>query len=240
VPLPHYGVVIGTLESFTRDPQHDFGAWYHGHVTLATSGGTWQSALDVDAPQSVGVSYRVVEGLHSSDLGPVAGLGDGFHALAASPTSGALDYVRSPILRDGPLVHLVRRTLGRPAQPSDGRPRFGPDRADRLLARIPWSSSQPWISSNGDNALDALAPLLTAATRIHLFGERYEDGTNGVHDVHDNQGDPAGSQWYAGDGIWQDGGVACQSPGDNVAIWQVRFNTQSLDTDNQGHPAGTP
>jgi uncharacterized protein YukJ len=26
-----------------------------------------------------------------------------------------------------------------------------------------------------------------------------------------NQGDPAGSQWYASNGTWQDGAVACQS-----------------------------
>ena len=51
MPLSHYGVAIGTLQSFTRDPQHQYGSWY----------------------------------------------------------SGALDYVRSPSLRDGLVVAWLRR-----------------------------------------------------------------------------------------------------------------------------------
>lgn len=38
MPLDHYGVAVGTLVSFTRDAQHDFGSWYHGHVTLNAGG----------------------------------------------------------------------------------------------------------------------------------------------------------------------------------------------------------
>ncbi len=269
MPLPHYGVVIGVLESFTRDPQHDFGSWYHGHIALGTSGGTWQSALDVDAPQAVGVSYRVVEGLWLADLGPVGALGDGFHELTHSSSSGALDYLRAPALRDGLLARGLRRAVlarrvpvawqapppdvGLPggADPGDyGSPPFGPDPIDSLLERwlglkerIPTDSldrirrrSFPWISSNGDNALDALEPHVHGASRIYIFGERYERGAQGVHDVHMNQGDPAGSQWYPTNGTWQDGAVACQGQDGGVAIWQLRFNTQSLHTDGQGHP----
>jgi Uncharacterized conserved protein (DUF2278) len=269
VPLPHYGVAIGTLQSFTRDPQHHYGSWYHGHITLNTSSGAWASALDVDAPQAVGVAYRLVTDLGISDLGPVAGLGDGFHELQHVAGSGALDYVRSHALRDGLVIRWARRSLfarstppGWTPPPADiglaggpdprdfPPPPFEPDVVDSLLQNllrfrrlIPiralpyfrWRSF-PWIDSTGDNALDALAPHLNAAQRIYVFGERYTDGTNGVHDVHMNQGDPAGSQWYASNGIWQDGGVACQGPGDHVVIWQLRFNTQSLNTDNQGHP----
>jgi Uncharacterized conserved protein (DUF2278) len=271
VPLHHYGVVIGTLQAFTRDPQHSFGRWYHGHIALDTPGGTWQSALDVDAPQAVGVAYRLVADLAASDLGPVADLAPGFHELGHSAGSGALDYVRSPALRDGAIVRRLRALLASsapegwtPPPPDVGLPGgpppgeyppapFGPDRVDSMLetvlrlshrlpielfARIPrarWRSF-PWIESNGDNALDALAPHLDAAQRIYIFGERFEDGTNGVHDVHMNQGDPAGSQWYSSNGIWQDGGVACQGAAGNVVIWQVRFKTQSLNTDDQGHP----
>ena len=272
VPLPHYGVAIGTLQAFTRDPQHSFGRWYHGHVALDTPAGTWQSALDVDAPQAVGVAYRLVDDLTASDLGPVAGLAPGFHELAHSASSGALDYVRSHALRDGLVVRWVRALLfassapagWTPPPPDVGLPGgsppdeyppapFGPDPIDSLLAtvlrlsrripievfaRIPrtrWRSF-PWIESNGDNALDALGPHLEAAQRIYIFGERFRDGTNGIHDVHMNQGDPAGSQWYDSNGIWQDGGVACQAADGNVVIWQVRFKTQSLSTDAQGHP----
>jgi hypothetical protein len=252
MPLPHYGVAIGRLVSFTRDPRHDFGSWYHGHVTLATAAGTWESALDVDAPQAVGVSYRVVRGLGVADLGRVAALPEGFHALTHDPGSGALDYQRSPALQDRPLVRLLRRVEPRrsaagwtPPPPGIGEPGgpdpraylpapFGPGPVDRLLQRV--RRGHPWISSNGDNALDALSPHLNAAQLIYLFGERYEHGGNGVHDVHMNQGDAAGTQWYDSDGAWQDGAVACRRPSGEVVIWQVRFNAQRLPTDDRGHP----
>lgn len=269
MPLPNYGVVIGSLVDFTRDSQHDFGVWYHGHITLKANGVHWQSALDVDAPQSVGVAYRLVTGLSGSDLGPVSALQDGWTPLAHTPTSGALDYVRSASLRDGLVVRTLRSVffarsappgwtpppanIGLPGGPQGddwGRPPFGPDPIDsalekhlRFTHKIPikllplqrWHSF-PWIDSSGDNALDALQPYLNSAKRIYIFGEHYEDGGNGVHDVHLNQGDPPDSQWFDSDGTWQDGAVACQKDDGTVAIWQVRFKTQSLKTDDNGHP----
>ena len=269
MPLPHYGVAIGTFVDFSRDPQHNFGSWYHGHVTVDAAGAQWQSALDVDAPAAVGVAYRLVTGRTHADLGPVGSLGPGWNELSHASTSGALDYIRSPVLQNGLIVRTLRRTVFRPQVPESWRPPppnigmpggpdpgewdeppFQPDRLDSLLGwliqhqnleailallRRRWRSF-PWIDSSGDNALDALEPHLHSASRIYLFGERYEDGTNGVHDVHMNQGDPAGSQWYTSNGTWQDGAVACESPNGEVVIWQVRFKTQSLHTDDNGHP----
>lgn len=250
-PLPHYGVAIGSLISFTRDPQHHFGSWYHGHVTLDAGGVRWESALDVAAPETVGVAYRLVTGLTVADLGPVGALAAGWHELAHTPASGALDYVRSPALRDGEVVRRARQALIRRQSPPSGvdprggRPApFGPTAVDALLRRaeplrglVPLGRrSFPWLDSNGDDALDALAPHLHAASRIHLFGDRYDRGRNGVHEVHMNQGDPAGSDWFESNGTWQDGAVACQQPSGAVAIWQVRFKTQKLTTDDRGHP----
>lgn len=269
MPLPNYGVAIGSLVSFTRDPEHNFGSWYHGHIKLDANGTQWESALDVDAPQAVGVAYRLVTGLNSGSLGPVATLPVGWTSLTPAPTSGALDYVRSVSLRDGPVVRGLRKAffarsapagwrpppadLGLPGGPTGGdwdEPPFEPDPIDsalekylhylhkvpsRFLPRPFWLSS-PWVDSSGDNALDALQPYLNSAARIYIYGEHYEDGGNGVHDVHLNQGDPVGSQWFDTDGIWQDGAVACQKSDGSVVIWQVRFKTQSLSTDANGHP----
>jgi len=196
----------------------------------------------------------------------VGALSDGFHELAHTSSSGALDYLRAPTLRDGLLVSRLRRAIlsrrvpagwqapppdvGLPggADPGDyGPPPFGPDPIDSLLERwlgvkeriptdaidrVRWRSF-PWISSNGDNALDALEPHVRNASRIYIFGERYQHDAKGVHDIHMNQGDPAGSQWYFTSGTWQDGAVACQGQDGRVAIWQLRFNTQSLHTDDQ-------
>ncbi|HKG38465.1 MAG TPA: DUF2278 family protein [Conexibacter sp.] len=272
MPLDHYGVAIGTLVSFTRDSQHRFGSWYHGHVTLNAGGVRWESALDVDAPASVGVAYRLVTDLTLADLGPVGTFAEGWHELARTPASGALDYVRSSRLLDGWVFRWLRRAAVRrqasvawqppPAdvgQPGGTDPApfppapFGPTRVDDLLRQLerwrtrPWLRwidtlplfrwrSFPWVQSSGDNALDALDPHLRAASRIYLFGQRYRDGGNGVHDVHMNQGDPAGSQWWDDNATWQDGAVACQHADGSVVVWQVRFNTQRVPTDDQGHP----
>lgn len=256
MPLPSYGVAIGTFRDFNRDPSHNFGQWYHGHLFLDTPEGVYQAALDVDAPASVGVAYRLVDDLRGADVATVRALADGFHPLASVASSGALDYARSPQLRDriwfewvSALAKKLHQALGRP-QP--GSPSFGPDASDSLaelvqrlrrqLERDSWASGLrvhlryfPWIASDGDNALDVLDPYLRAASRIYVFGQKFDTGL-GVHDVHANQGDPAGSQWYSTDGIWQDGAVMCERADGSVVVWQIKFNTQTLSTDNAGHP----
>jgi hypothetical protein len=260
MPLAHYGVVVGTLVRFYRDPPDDFGRWYHGHVEVQTPDGLWTSALDVDTPTGVGVSYRVSARLATTALGPVATLPAGFHELARTPASGAIDYLRSPFLRDRILVIDLPRQLGLPrtpqplpsprvagAPPASPPPMAVPERlleglrrliqalGVRLPVRIPLRL-RPWLRSDGDNALKALEAELTGARKVYVFGERFRDGGRGVHDVHQNQGDPAGSQWWAINGIWQDGAVGVERPDGTLFFWQVRFNSQATRTDEQGHP----
>jgi hypothetical protein len=199
VPLPRYCVVVGTPERFTRDPPDDFGHWYHGHLRVGTPDGAYESALDVDTPSGVGVSFRVSHRLDPAVLGPVASLDDGQHLLGSSPESGALDYGRTGFLQDAGDAGEIRL----------------------------------WQPSTGDNALSVLETAVAGATRVFLFGDGYATG-RGVHDVHQNQGDPEGSQWYASDGIWQDGGVGLLHD-DGLFVWQVRFNSQRLPTDDAGH-----
>ena len=278
VPLPQYGVAIGTYVSFVRDPQDQYGRWYHGHLTIDTPDGQFQSALDVDTPSGVGVSYRVSRSLAKSDLGIVASLPGGWHPLGSDSVSGALDYLRSPMFQDVlwrlpvPQVEIPRRPSPVPdpgplaveaetPAPDEGGPGPAPAetpapppeaaaRLSRIMdyerlpllvrrnveAMIPWLPFlRPWIPSTGDNALSALEAELPAS-RIYLFGDHYETGL-GVHDVHMNQGDPLGSQWWATDGIWQDGAVCLERSDGTIFVWQVKFNSQSFKTDASGHPA---
>jgi len=232
MPLDHgYGVAIGTFVSFTRDDPDDFGHWYHGKLRISTPAGQYEAALDVDTPSGVGVSYRVVDDLTTARIPQVAALANGFHMLAQTSTSGALDYVRSPILRDGWVIVRLRRVFRL----------WKPSWLDLLLGGLrrlfDWSirwRSFPWISSNGDNALNVLEAALPTATRIYMFGEPFTTGL-GVHNVHQNQGDPPGPH-QAENAIWQDGGVVMQYADGKVTVWQVKFNTQSLHTDDNGLP----
>jgi uncharacterized protein YukJ len=95
---------------------------------------------------------------------------------------------------------------------------------------------RPWLRSDGNNALTALEAELIANRKVYLFGERFTTG-QGVHNVHQNQGDPAGSQWWSENGIWQDGAVGVLREDATLFFWQVRFNSQATRTDNAGHPA---
>lgn len=243
MPLDHgCGVAIGTFASFTREDPSSFGTWYHGKLRIDTPAGQYESALDVDTPSGVGVSYRVVDDLTTADVAAVAALPGGFTPLASTPTSGALDYVRSPMLQDGWVVRRLRWWVGALKARWNEQP-WGPSPldvvVDRLhgwlgrLWRLRWRSF-PWVSSDGDNALDVLEALLPTAVRIYIFGEPFTTGL-GVHNVHMNQGDPPGPHQDE-NAIWQDGAVMLERADGSVAVWQVKFNTQSLHTGDDGLP----
>lgn len=99
-----------------------------------------------------------------------------------------------------------------------------------------------WILQTGQNLIQAMQYLLTGTTRISIFGAAYNPGQKGVHDVHMNQGDPPGSEFAQLDAIWQDGGVIFQydGPQPHIAVLQIKFETQTMRTDSQGHPRPRP
>lgn len=230
MPLPDYGVAIGTYVSLTRDPPDAYGHWYHGHLNIATPEGAYTSALDVDTPGG-GVSVKTMAPLDPALFANVSALADGWHALASTPTSGALDYVRDELLLDRcPPVRWVFPPPG----PWPWYRRF-PYSLQHLLCVL-FRKFRHWNASTGDAALDLLQASLPGSHRVYIFGQHYHTGGLGVHDVHMNQGDPAGSQWYAGNGTWQDGGVVVERADGTLAAWLVRFNTQSLNTDANGNP----
>ena len=74
--------------------------------------------------------------------------------------------------------------------------------------------------------------------RIYIFGEPYKTGL-GIHNVHMNQGDPIGSDFSEENGIWQDGGILIEyeCPEPLFSIFLTKFETQSLNTDEHGHPS---
>ena len=52
-----------------------------------------------------------------------------------------------------------------------------------------------------------------------------------------NQGDPAGSPWFASSGTWQDGEVAVRGVDGYWNVFLSKFSTQLDKTDEAGHPA---
>jgi len=74
------------------------------------------------------------------------------------------------------------------------------------------------------------------AGRTVVFGEPFDRGS-GMHNVHQNQGDPPGSQWWPENGIWQDGAVMTERRDGALVAFVSKFSTQASRTDDYGHPA---
>jgi hypothetical protein len=182
-----------------------------------TPGGQYECAVDVSTPSGIKVQYRVIRNLDQAMFGNDLALAVGWHALAPNPTSGAIDYVRSPMfqIRIGCMGSMLS-WLG------------------DLFRRILEGLANHWTDSTGDNALDELEAQLAGSLRVFVFGAPYTSGL-GVHDIHMNQGDPPG-QFQRLDGIWQDGGTIVERLGGELVAVLTKFETQSLRTDNNGLP----
>ncbi|MBD7913386.1 MULTISPECIES: YukJ family protein [Clostridium] len=191
-----YGVAIGTLKNYYRDPINNYGQYYHANVELQTPLGIYKCAIDVDSKSLPnGVEWRVVE-LGNADLKGLLSFSSGWYPLESNSSSGALDYIRS----------------------KEFQPNVKPQ----------------WKQGTSKDALIDLEPLLINTKRIYIFGEPFTNGL-GVHNIHQNQGDPDGSTWWNENGIWQDGGTIIERQDHSVVAFLNKFITQSYSTDNNGH-----
>jgi hypothetical protein len=211
-----YGLVIGLKANYYRDPPDNFGRYYHGNINLSTPTGLYHCAIDVDPKQMKdGVQWRVVK-IRPRDFSKFKALPDGWHALQSNSSSGALDYIRSPALHpslSGPFAYqgLLHKTLD--------------------LLR--WNPA--WMEGTGIQALTELESIIEKGVRFYIFGEPFNVGL-GVHNIHQNQGDPLGSAFSADNAIWQDGGTIVET-GDGMFFGFLnKFKTQSVKTDTHGHP----
>lgn len=215
MPLPDgYGVLVGDFQSYGTEQ----GQWYHVDLNISAAGSQYQAAVDVNE-QTQAFQYLVLDGLNQS-LFTAAGLSEGWHLLASNPTSGAMDYARSPIFQK-PLgcLGLI----------------FG------LWNAATGGNVPTFIDVNGNEAGEALIAMVKGSKKLYVFGAPYTSGL-GVHDVHCNQGDPPNTgtppgQFQKLDGIWQDGCVFAVKSDGSLSAYLGKFADQTLNTNNQGLPA---
>jgi uncharacterized protein YukJ len=93
----------------------------------------------------------------------------------------------------------------------------------------------PWNSGTGIQALTALESIISQGSRCYIFGEPFTSGL-GVHNIHQNQGDPIGSGFDAENAIWQDGGTVVETAQGQFLAFLNKFKTQSFRTDSNGRP----
>jgi uncharacterized protein YukJ len=213
-----YGVLIGKIkEHYIDDPDNE-GRWPHYHIKVQTDDGTlFDSAINLKSRTEIKVQYRDFRNLDSSFFGNIVSKTDGLHRLDSNSQSGALDIVRQEGLRD-------------PVCRSNGNL----SRSDSLQERC--NCTQWWLET-GINTVKLMQFYIDSALRVYIFGEPYKNGC-GIHNVHMTQGDPIDSEYAHEDGIWQDGGVLFEygTPEPHLSILLTKFETQSLDTDEYGHP----
>jgi len=219
MPLDHYGVLAGTLQSHRRETPDSQGRWYHVHLSVGVGSVPYDCAIDVDSHQSAtGVEWRVVP-IRTSDLVSILPLAPGYHELQRAPGTGALDYYRSPWFR----VRLGCVFV------------MMPDAVTRILISLLEAFLSVWQRGDHVAASQALESVLVPGKRCFVWGEPFDQG-NGQHNVHQNQGDPAGSRWWAENGIWQDGGTIAEQADGSWVAFISKFTTQAYRTDDQGHP----
>ena len=218
MPLDRYGVLIGVLESHHRDQPDTQGKWYHVNLRVTAPAGPYRCAVDVDSKQSdAGVQWKRLT-LSAGTISTVVGLAPGYHDLACQPGTGALDYTRQP--------EFANRVGYRFAANLQAW-------LQRLLGLF--NAQHRWVSGSNLDAAEALEPILVAGRRSLVFGEPFTQGL-GMHNIHQNQGDPADSQWWDENGIWQDGGTMTERPDGAWDVFISKFSTQAARTDADGHP----
>ena len=103
----------------------------------------------------------------------------------------------------------------------------------RLLDFIRWHP--PWKSGTGLQALTDLEAVIAQGVRFYIFGEPFHTGL-GVHNIHQNQGDPVGGGFDAENAIWQDGGTVVETAQGDFLAFLNKFKTQAFKTDDAGRP----
>jgi hypothetical protein len=97
------------------------------------------------------------------------------------------------------------------------------------------AGGEPWIAGSSAQAATALEGILEIGRRIVVFGEPFDRGL-GMHNIHQNQGDPPYSQWWEENAIWQDGATLTERPDGALDVFISKFSTQSTQTGDDGHP----
>ena len=209
-----YGVLIGKLHRYDCDDGRSEKEYYHCNIRVKTWKGYYRCAVDLDSKnQHDGLHWRMVE-LDKSDMHGLASLESGWHYLRSELGSGALDYLRSPEL-----------------QPTDRCQKAG----ERYVPEGDGGECSPWKYGTSLDAFDDLLLVLEGSVRLMVFGEPFRRG-KGVHNIHQNQGDPPRSRWSRENGIWQDGAVAGVRGNGTVRIFLSKFKTQANRTDERGKP----
>jgi uncharacterized protein YukJ len=215
-----YGVLRGQVDIFKREDDDD-----SPHLQIKVldgNGQAWRAAVNVlSGDHSLVVFHRADPLLNNLILDTLPQVAPGFTLLppAARSASTALDFFRSPLfdLKKGIAI-----------------PQAGPGADDDLQ----------------DMLVTYLTLLREQQGELFIFGAKFpEPGqapnprpidrefhtSQGMHDIHMNQGNPKPGPFAKDNGVFHDGGMILKFPARYVGLF-LRFQTQWLPTDDAtGH-----
>ena len=207
MPVPNYSVLKGIATA----GRVASGNSPHYLIVVNAAGGSYTVAVNIQSTDGSEVLYRIDNSFTPPDANALVALSPGITAVPSSPGGLALDYVREQI-SGSPMVQRSQMSL----LPSPDKPGGG---------------------ALNDAVTALVQQVIEQAGELYAFGSSYADGgvTDGIHNIHMNQGNPAGS-FQADNGTWQDGGLflylrAAQS-------WSavfLAFQTEVWTTDNSGN-----
>jgi uncharacterized protein YukJ len=207
MPVRNYSVLKG-------DPVAGklvFGRSPHYQIEVKAGDDTITVEVNVQSVDNSEVLYLVDHAFQPDDADALDALDTGLTSLRSQPGGVALDYVRS-------------RAKGQPML------------TRQAMSLLPKSFPAGHRHNDLNNEVVDLLNRAIADEQgtIYAFGSAYadNDGTQGIHDIHMNQGNPPRN--HSGDnGVWQDGAILMNLPATStwIAIF-IAFQTQSWQTDD--------
>ena len=187
----------------------------HYHIKLNTASGVYDVAINIQSEDGSEVLYTVDHAFVPPAKDALTALPMGRKPLQSQPGGLALDYVRETVdgmaMVDRSTMHLLPLTT-----PAGHRHNDLNNEVVDLLNR---ATADP----NGT---------------VYAFGNGFADAhSQGVHDIHMNQGNPTQGGHAQDNGIWQDGALFVHLPAQDqwIAIF-IAFQTESWQTDDNGDP----
>jgi uncharacterized protein YukJ len=222
MPIEHYGVLKGKASASLRATAQS----EHYQILINQGNHPHRIAINTksnEAPSQV--LYYASDDFHHeiTDALKQANLADGFTALESKPGGLALDFIRRNLFDHAEMIALPSR---------------GPGDNDDLNDRLDFFAQ---LAIRDDSAV------------VYAFGQHWQDNSGkdkyfaeinpstGIHDIHMNQGNPAGN-FFGDNGIWQDGGLLFHFASRNrwAAVFTA-FQSQSFHTDDvHGNPITKP
>ena len=180
----------------------------------------------------------------------VPGTGGAWDVAVNVGTSDADDLLRYRFVLDfhHPITKLLSEAKAGKADLSDADaiPALDFLRSDVLTETGKWRDSDVMDGSDDREPYRSLARLLQRAHAnswpTYVFGRFYDDGTNGIHDIHMNQGSSGSFVHRDGDDgndhndVWQDGAVIVDMGEEGWAAYFTAFTQQNVPTDDLGNP----